>query len=177
MSFLTIKLWEIMNIKKITKTALTFVSVFLISICSVSAEETTVENAFSECGIGAAIFKNNETGAIISNIIWDLGTTALSSQTSSPSSCQGAKKTAAAFIDKTQPVLEEQFVKGDGAHVAALLDILDCENDVRSIVIERVQNDLAVKLKSDTYVLADQRAKSVQISKLIDSATASVCVA
>ena len=56
-----------------------------------SEEVESIENAYVQCGIGAAIFKNNKTAAIISNIIWDLGTTAISSQTSSPETCEGKK--------------------------------------------------------------------------------------
>lgn len=98
--------------KRFHAVAFAFTSAFALGSTSVAAQQaTTIENAFSQCGIGAAIFTKNETAAIISNIIWDLGTTAFSSQTSSPESCSGASTTAALFINETYPVLEEQFVK------------------------------------------------------------------
>ena len=65
------------------------------------SSEPTVENAYTQCGIGAALFPNSGTAAAFSNAIWDFGTTALSSQTSSPSTCAGATTTAAIFIHQT----------------------------------------------------------------------------
>ena len=46
-------------------------------------------NPWKQCGIGAMIFDDNGTAAAISNIIWDLGTTALSTKISSEESCNG----------------------------------------------------------------------------------------
>lgn len=129
-----------------------------------------VENAFSQCGIGAAIFQNNETAAIISNVIWDLGTTALSSQTSSPSSCSGANKNAAAFIHETYPVLEEELVKGGGAHVAALLEIAGCTGRAQGMVVQKMQADLSDSLSSEGFATASRLEKSVLIGASLDGA-------
>ena len=46
-------------------------------------------NPWQHCGIGAAIFDDNTTAAAISNVIWDSGTTAVTSATISPGSCEG----------------------------------------------------------------------------------------
>ena len=54
-------------------------------------------NPWKHCGIGAIIFDDNGTAAAISNIIWDLGTTAVSSKVSSADSCEGKLVTAAVF--------------------------------------------------------------------------------
>ncbi len=160
------------------KKSLIAASVALTASFSITASAQTpssatdVENAFAQCGIGAAIFQNNETAAIISNVIWDLGTTALSSQTSSPSSCSGANKTAAAFIYETYPNLEEDIVKGGGAHVAALMQIAGCESSSQAIAVSSMQADLADELSADT----DRLKKSVKMGASLDRALA-LCTA
>jgi len=160
--------------KKLRAGALAFSSAIVLSTSPVSAAQaTTIENAFSQCGIGAAIFTKNETAAIISNIIWDLGTTAFSSQTSSPESCSGANTTAAAFINETYPVLEEQFVKGSGSHVAALMNIMQCDTADHNAVISSVQGELTTSFANQAFVTASQTDKAKQMGSMIDRAMAS----
>jgi len=163
-----------MKIKSLVSSAVAISSAIILSTTPVAAEETSVENAFAQCGIGAALFPSYETAAIISNVIWDLGTTALSSQTSSPSSCAGAQTTAAIFIDKTYPVLEEQFVKGGGTHVSALMDILQCGEGVQQAVISDVQSGLANSFSDDAFSSQPQLDKAKQMGALLDKAT-SLC--
>jgi len=159
---------------KLRASFLAFSSAIALSTSPVSAEEaTTIENAFSQCGIGAAIFTKNETAAIISNVIWDLGTTAFSSQTSSPDSCSGAKTTAALFINETYPVLEEQFVKGSGSHVVALMDIMQCDVSAQGAVINSVQDELSNSFANDAFVTAPQAEKAKQMGAMVDRALAS----
>lgn len=159
---------------KIRSSIIALSSALTFSATSVSAEEgTTVENAFAQCGIGAAIFTKNETAAIISNIIWDLGTTALSSQTSSPDSCSGAQTTAALFINETYPVLEEQFVKGGGSHVAALMNIMQCETSATASVVSSVQSELASSLNSKEFAGSSDHDKAVAMGAMVDRAMAS----
>ena len=136
-------------------------------------ESVTIENAFAECGIGAAIFPKNATAATFSNAIWDFGTTAFSSQTSSPSSCSGATTTAAAFINETYPVLEEQFVKGSGSHVAALMDIMQCDTSAQSAVVSYVQGELSQSFSDDAFIVASQSDKARKMGAMVDRAMAS----
>ena len=65
-------------------------------------------NPWTDCGLGALVFSGvdgdgGKIGAAISNIIWDLGTTAVSSATSSPDTCARHEVTAAAFIHQQLP--------------------------------------------------------------------------
>jgi hypothetical protein len=153
---------------------LAFSSAIALGTTSVSAQDTTtIENAFSQCGIGAAIFTKNETAAIISNVIWDLGTTAFSSQTSSPESCAGSTTTAALFINETYPVLEEQFVKGSGSHVAALMEIMQCDTSAQSAIVSSVQNELSVSFSDNAFLVASQTEKAKKMSAMVDRAMVS----
>ncbi len=137
-------------------------------------EKAGVDNPLTQCGIGALFFPNSGTAATFSNVIWDFGTTAVSSQTSSPSSCNGAHASAAVFIHGTYAVLEEQFVKGGGDHVAALMNILGCDASVQSGVINRVQGDLSVSLQNADFTSATQLEKTQQLKTSVGNAT-SVC--
>ena len=146
----------------------------IIGLSSASAqEEESISNAYEQCGIGAILFPNNKSGAMISNIIWDFGTTAYSSQTSSPGTCNGASVTAAVFIDETYPVLEEQFVKGGGANVAALMSILNCSENSHQQIIEHVQAGLSTSFSDSDFATQSQLDKAKNLDVLIDQSTAS----
>ncbi|WP_086480696.1 DUF3015 family protein [Oceanospirillum sanctuarii] len=83
-------------------------------------------NAWAECGIGAMIFEDNRAAAAISNIVWDLGTTALSSEASSKDNCEGKKYNTAVYIQKAYPKLEEETAFGSGEYMNAMLETAGC---------------------------------------------------
>ena len=147
-----------------------------VLLSTTPAHSQEVNNGLAQCGIGAAFFPNSSTAAVFSNVIWDLGTTAVSSQTSSPSTCAGAQNTATAFIHETYPVLEEQFVKGGGQHVAALLNILSCETSLHSDVISSVQSDLSVSLQTTDFASASRVEKSQKLAVSLDKAISACSV-
>jgi len=120
---------------------------------SIAAEKVAGSgpNPYSDCGIGAALF-DNDTGATISNVIWDLGTTALISATASPETCEGANAEAAMMIFETYDVLEEETAKGGGQHIAAVLDTLGCQKDIRENLTSAVRSDFADALEKEDYV-------------------------
>lgn len=160
------------KIQKLAACLLMSLSVLGLSSTPAFSQEKSVENAFSECGIGAMIFKDNETAAIISNVIWDLGTTALSSQISSPDACEGASETAARFIDKSYHVLEEEVVKGEGVYLTALLDIVGCP-----AAANNMQSSFHNALKNGELSSASKNEKSIMMGRMLDQATMSVCAA
>lgn len=75
---------------------------------------------FQECGIGAAIFKDNKDAAAISNIVWDLGTTATLSDLSSPENCKGRHAKVAMLIGKSYDKLETEIAQGQGKYLNTL---------------------------------------------------------
>ena len=80
-------------------------------------------NPFTDCGIGAALFPNTGWAAVTSNVIWDVGTTAVISATASPETCSGSSAQAAKFINDTYDSVIEDTARGDGEYVATLLEI------------------------------------------------------
>jgi hypothetical protein len=104
-------------------------------------------NPWLHCGLGALIFQNNGTAAAISNIIWDLGTTAVTSSAVSPSTCSGNRMQAAIFIQQTYPQLAVETAKGKGEHLIALVELLGCEQKTHEGFLQKVRlsmrNDVA----------------------------------
>jgi hypothetical protein len=132
-----------------------FVSVLFVS--NASAENKP--SAYKDCGIGAAIF-DNDTGAIISNVIWDLGTTALTSATGSPDTCEGFNADAAAFINQSYDRLVEETAAGQGSHLDTLLNIVSLSDNRKDQVIDSIRTRMADIVASDSYLDADKIEKA-----------------
>ncbi|MEG9861803.1 MAG: DUF3015 family protein [Parvularculales bacterium] len=84
-------------------------------------------NPFTQCGIGGAVFPNVPVAAAISNVIWDIGTTASSSMVFSPQTCYGRRLEAAVIINKTLPELEKDIAMGEGEYLTALTSTINCD--------------------------------------------------
>jgi Protein of unknown function (DUF3015) len=81
---------------------------------------------YTDCGLGAMIAPNNGAVAAVTNVTFDLGTTAVSSNVSSEDSCSGGKKKTAAYIFQQHAQIEKDVAKGNGQHLAALMDVARC---------------------------------------------------
>ncbi|MBU1618570.1 MAG: DUF3015 domain-containing protein [Gammaproteobacteria bacterium] len=121
----------------------------LVTSPSVQAQSGAI-NPWQHCGIGAMIFDNNGAAAAISNIIWDLGTTAVSSNITSDESCKGSRVAAAQFINDTIVAIEEETVTGRGDHLTAALNMMGCEVEAHSAIIEQVRTDLDLDIKGNS---------------------------
>ena len=148
----------------------TFISIVLsIAIPSVAMAAEKKEkavgsgpNPFSDCGIGAAIFSNHKVLAVTSNVIWDIGTTAVTSATASPETCQGKKATAARFIIESYDSLAEETAKGQGEHLATLMSILEVDQVNQAAVIASLRAEMAKKLAETDYTSSNKQEKSVE---------------
>jgi len=123
-----------------------FVLAATMTIAAVAQAQGAVgtgPNPYRDCGIGAALFPTVNWAAVSSNVIWDLGTTAVISATVSPQTCQGQNVAAAAFIFETFDSLAEETAAGKGEHIATLFNILEVEDARRSEVVLSVRADMA----------------------------------
>jgi hypothetical protein len=124
-----------MNIR--TNLALLIGACALLSLGSASAQDTDTElNPWQHCGIGAAIFDDNETAAAISNVIWDSGTTAITSATASPDTCSSTQIDVANYIDLTNGALTAELAMGSGDHLNGLLAVAGCEARASTVAAE-----------------------------------------
>jgi hypothetical protein len=121
-------------------------------------------NPWQECGIGAMIFPDNGTASAISNIIWDLGTTAVTSASASEDSCKGASIVAAQFINDTYNELEEDIVKGNGAHLTAMMSMMSCSDSTA------IRSELGKELANDAFNSSDTTVKAQKLFNIAQSA-------
>ncbi len=108
-------------------------------------------NLLEDCGLGAMIFKDSPTAAIVSNVIWDLGTTATTTYVSSPETCAGAKAEVAMFIHESYESLEQETVAGEGEHLVAMLNLLECDANAHEEIISNIRKDFALDLSDKSF--------------------------
>lgn len=145
-----------------------FKSALIVSTLSLGATSLSLAkeavgsgpNPFVDCGIGAALFPDTHWAAVSSNVIWDLGTTALTSATSSPETCSKQQVKAALFIRDVYPSIIEQTANGEGEHVTAMLEIFGCSVQSHSQIIESARKEIGAQVTTDGYLEKDRLDKS-----------------
>ena len=133
-------------------------------------------NPFRDCGIGAAIFPNHRIPAAISNIIWDLGTTAVTSATMSPETCSAVHAKTAKFIIDNYNNLIEDVARGEGEHLVAVLDIEGCPASSHANVISEVRTHIAQTVSAESYPQKDLSQKASDYYYALTSASASCTI-
>jgi hypothetical protein len=103
---------------------------------------------YTQCGLGGLIAGSVPVVAVITNITWDLGTTAISSAVSSPETCRNPEARTAAFINEAAPKLEQDLARGQGAHLTALLELSGCPASAQPAITDALRVDLALRLSS-----------------------------
>lgn len=125
-------------------------------------------NPFTDCGIGAALFPKIPALAVTSNVIWDIGITAVTSATASPETCQGPGAQAAAFINQSYDRVVEEAARGEGEYLVALMDIYSCEATVRGQLLSEVRSDLGNALNSRDYIEQTHLQKAEQYFHIVN---------
>ncbi|MEK9727670.1 MAG: DUF3015 family protein [Candidatus Margulisiibacteriota bacterium] len=143
--------------------------ILLIMLLTISIQSFAKTNAWRDCGIGAIVFPDNGSLAAISNLIWDLGTTAVTSQISSEETCSGAKASTAKFIMETYPILEEETIRGNGEHVDSMLTMLNCNINSKSKLTESIRSSLADEMAKVAYVDLTRSEKAEAFYNIVDT--------
>lgn len=143
---------NIMKLKTISKVLL--IATALVG-ASVQAEGKkapgTGPNPFTDCGIGAALFKDVHWAAVTSNVIWDVGTTAVTSATASPETCQAQKVETAQFILDTYENLAEETAVGQGQHLMAALNKFGCPVVDHADITKDLRHQMAIEVSKESY--------------------------
>lgn len=116
------------------RTTLVFCLLMLVPLIApdvVADEPGSGPNPYSDCGIGSALFPTVGWAAVSSNIIWDLGSTAITSALSSPETCESDKVKTARLILETLPGLERDIARENGKYLTALNDVMACDASAR----------------------------------------------
>lgn len=134
-------------------------------------------NPFVDCGIGAALFPNTGWAAVTSNVIWDIGTTAVTSATMSPETCSGKNLAAALFINDTYESLAEETAKGEGEHLTTLLNILECDAARHPAAITNARASLSGQVGADGFESMSHIEKAAGLYDAMDQAVGLSCQA
>ena len=124
---------------------------------------------YTECGLGAMIAsgtKEKSTGdiiAIITNITWDLGTTALSSDITSPGTCARGSGAVAAYIHQSYEAIEQDLASGQGEH----LDTLKVLNESGDGFESQLRNAFALSVASDDFASKTRDEKSRDLFMMV----------
>lgn len=146
------------------------VSLLLLAVPMIaSAADKKSLNPWIDCGIGAMIFDETGWAAVSSNIIWDLGTTAVTSDYSSQNTCNGKHAKVAQFIGVTYANLEEETVKGDGQHLHAMLNIMGCDASAHANIINAVRADFGNSMRNAAYPETAVLAKAEAYYNLVQT--------
>jgi len=156
-----------------------YISSTVILAAALSFSQTTLAgpNPYKDCGIGAALFSNTSWAAVTSNVIWDLGSTAITSATASPETCNGTNVQAAIFIKDTYESLAEETAKGEGEHLATLLNIYSCSTQARPSIIGEIRTNMSQNVSSSAYDSTSHMDKASNYYSIVNTAVASKCTA
>lgn len=132
-------------------------------------------NPYRDCGIGAALFSETHWAAVTSNVIWDLGTTAVTSATSSPETCSGDNVQAAQFIIDNYDNLVEETAQGHGEYLTTVLDIKGCEAGMQDSASKIIRAEMAVNISSLNYESQDLTDKASDYFSALKLALSTSC--
>jgi len=145
-------------------------AILICSLPSVAMAQEKKINPWQDCGLGAMVFPENQTAAAISNVIWDLGTTAVSSKISSPDSCEGERVKAAMIIQRSYAQISVETAVGRGEHLDALADLYQCSPTVRPALVSEVRSSMRQALAEPGFAQTETSAKASRFFTDFESA-------
>lgn len=161
-----------MKLISLTVAALAGSLMAMAPIVASSDESNRKINPWQHCGIGAAIFEDNGTAAALSNVIWDSGTTAVTSATLSPETCNSKEIEVAMFVDQTYDQLAMETAMGEGEHLSAALGLMSCDAGSSQDVVNQLRSDLQQGSASTDFANQTHAEKAYQYYESLNQATA-----
>ena len=131
---------------------------------------------YTQCGIGgligSAIGPEDDTvarvAAVVTNITWDLGTTAISSNMTSPDSCARGKEKTAAFIYESYEALENDLASGHGTYLDALMALAAGHEQTQDRFIAAVRTGFAKLVAAPDYNEQTRFTKAEALYNLVN---------
>lgn len=149
------------TIKKIT------VSLALSLALAHGASAREFAEIYTECGIGAMIAPRTPAVAAVTNVTFDLGTTAIISNISSPETCKGGQALAAAFIHDSYASLEADLARGTGSYLDALTVLVGVEEGEKAAFVHSLRKDFAAAVAKENYTEQSQFQKAEYLYGLL----------
>jgi hypothetical protein len=153
------------GMKKVLSVMLLVIGVCLLYSKPVLAREFA--DIYTECGLGAMIAPRNEAVAAVTNVTWDSGTTAISSNITSPDTCKGGQEKTAAFIHESYESIASDISSGNGTHLDALVMLTGVNEKSQQQFKVALRNDFAKAVASEGYSQQTKFEKSQELYNLI----------
>jgi hypothetical protein len=153
--------------KKLLGSAL--VAVALLATSASAKDGRSFGQIYEECGLGGIIGDAAGGGqaggilAIVTNVTWDLGTTAVSSEVTSPNSCSNKGALTATIINEGYNKLEEEIALGDGAYLQALQKVNEGSLDTVAL-----RDQLSTLANSEEYATLSRMEKSEKLYNIVN---------
>lgn len=136
---------------------------------------------YIECGLGAMIAPKHPPVAAVTNVTWDSGTTAISSDLTTPDACKGVKARSARFINESYPALEKDLASGSGKYLDSLMAVAGCAPSVHQDLTAMLRADFTDFVAAPGYDAKSHIERAGTLHKLlhknIDESFASSCSA
>ena len=129
--------------------------------------ERTFADIYTDCGLGAMIAPNSDAVAAVTNVTWDLGTTAVSSNISSPDTCVGGQQATAAFIYQSYDSLAADLAQGKGKYLDALAAMVGFSEEDRSVFASVLREEFATIVSEEGYSKLTRYEKAEKLYNLV----------
>ena len=123
---------------------------------------------YTDCGIGGMIAPRSDAVAAVTNVTWDLGTTAILSNVSSPDSCSGGQAEEAAFIHDSYDALEIDLASGHGTYLDALVALAGHEGQTQEHFVAAVRTGFAKLVAAPDYNEQTRFTKAEALYNLVN---------
>lgn len=146
-------------------------TVTLVFAASLALAQTAAAREFAEiytdCGLGALIAPRTPAVAAVTNVTFDLGTTAIISNVSSPETCQGGKALAAAFINNAYEPLEADLARGQGNYLESLTTLAGVREEGKAAFVQGLRSDFTATVAADGYAERSRFEKAEHLYNLV----------
>lgn len=129
---------------------------------------------YTDCGIGGLLTAPIPSGAghdilaVVSNVVFDLGTTAISSNVSSVDTCASGKhEKVATFINHSYEELEKDLAKGEGEYLDTLVSMAKPDNVDEKSYKNELRNNFSNIVASSDYEKLNQYQKSEKLYNVV----------
>ncbi len=116
---------------------------------SASANDRSFGEIYTQCGLGGLIASDAPVIAVITNITWDLGTTAISSNVSSDGTCAKKSAKVASFINTSYDKLEKELAQGEGEYLDSLVSMTKPADTTKEAYVASIRADFSKVVASN----------------------------
>lgn len=112
---------------------------------------------YVDCGIGGALFPTTGWAAVTSNVIWDAGTTAVTSATMSPETCNGKSVAMAEYVKGSYASLEMDIISGRGDYLNGLSQVSGCGAEPSEAFVNAVRTSVKNALSPEAALVEQDK--------------------